>query len=78
MSGYTIAWLAWLGAFGVIEGLALANKRQNDTLSEHIWRWFATQSDGPAKPTGWIRARRFILVAFLAWLSAHFLSGGRF
>jgi hypothetical protein len=75
VSGYTIAWLAWLGAFVVIEGRALTNKASEDTLSEHVWRWFAVR-DKSRK--GLIRARRFALLAFMAWLSAHFLTGGRF
>jgi hypothetical protein len=78
MSGYTIAWLVWLGAFGVIEGRALFNKQPGDTLSEHVWRWFATQQGSTGTPSGWVRMRRFTLLAFLAWLSAHFLTGGRF
>lgn len=77
MSGYTIAWLSWLGAFGVIEGMALANKRPGDTLSEHVWRWFATGQGSSADPSGWVRLRRFSLLAFMAWLSVHFLTGGR-
>jgi hypothetical protein len=78
MSGYTIAWLAWLGAFGVIEGKALFNKTPGDTLSEHVWAWFGTGAGTTAKPSGWVRTRRFTLLAFMAWLSVHFLTGGRF
>ncbi|MCI0689853.1 MAG: hypothetical protein L0Y54_21825 [Sporichthyaceae bacterium] len=73
MDGFTIAWLLWVGFFGAIEGAALANKQPGDTLSEHLWRWFAITG----KPAGW-RARRAVLVAGLAWLVAHLLSGGRF
>jgi hypothetical protein len=75
MSGYTIAWLAWLGAFALIEGKALFNKTEGDTLSEHVWRWFAVK-DKSRK--GLVRARRFALLAFMSWLSIHFLTGGRF
>ncbi|MFF7361091.1 hypothetical protein [Streptomyces sp. NPDC008125] len=76
MSGYTWAWLVWLGAFVAIEGRALFNRSAGDTLSEHVWSWFAVK--GSADPTGWVRLRRFTLLAFMAWLSAHFLTGGRF
>jgi hypothetical protein len=75
VSGYTIAWLAWLAAFGVIEGSALVSKREGDTLSEHVWRWFAVKDKSRR---GTVRARRFALLAFMAWLTAHFLTGGRF
>lgn len=83
MSGWTWAWLAWLAAFGVIEGKALANKRDGDTLSEHVWKWFGTArkaADGSeaGQPTGWVRLRRFGLLAGVCWLLAHFLSGGYF
>jgi hypothetical protein len=70
---YTFAWLVWLGLFGVIEGFALMRKEKGDTLSEHIWSWFSVKGKGSM----W-RLRRFSLLAFLAWLVAHFLSGGRF
>jgi hypothetical protein len=78
MDGYTIAWLAWLGAFCVIEGKALFNKQPGDTLSEHVWRWFCTGVGTTSDPSGWTRLRRFSLLAFMAWLSVHFLTGGRF
>lgn len=73
MDGYTIAWVSWLAAFGVIEGKALLSKREGDTLSEHVWKWFAVR-DEHAKAG---QVRRAVLVMFLAWLSAHFLTGGR-
>lgn len=30
------------------------------------------------RPSGWTRLRRFLTLAFLAWLVAHFLTGGYF
>jgi len=57
--------------FCAVEGAALRNKKDGDTLSEHIWRWFSVTHKGK----GW-RARRFSLLAFLAWLLLHFLTGG--
>ncbi|WJN62782.1 hypothetical protein [Streptomyces phage phiScoe2] len=76
MSGWTWAWLAWIAAFLVIEGKALFNKTEGDTLSEHVWKWFGTSK--LEKPSGWVRLRRFTLLAFMAWLSVHFLTGGIF
>lgn len=73
MSGWTVAWALWISAFFAIEIPAIANKKPGDTLSEHVWSWFAIKG----KPTGW-RARRLVLLAFLAWLSLHFLTGGAF
>lgn len=72
-SGWTVAWSMWFAFFLVIEGWALIDKDKNDTLSEHIWHFFAVRD----KPWGW-RLRRFVLLAFMAWLSVHFLTGGHY
>ncbi|MEU6056973.1 hypothetical protein [Streptomyces sp. NPDC047097] len=77
MTIWSWTWIVWLGAFCAIEGKALANRTEGDTLSEHIWTWFSTSRSAAAgQPSGWVRLRRFSLLAFLAWLLAHFLSGG--
>lgn len=68
MSGFTIAWIMWLVMFGVIEGVALARKETDDTLTEHIRKWFSTRDKAP-----WWLARRGVLAVFLVWLTAHFL-----
>jgi hypothetical protein len=78
---FTAAWVAWIAAFGVIEGIALYRKQPGDTLSEHVWKWFGTRRDVEyhgkgEQPSGLLRLRRFALLAFLAWLSIHFLTGG--
>ncbi|KXK63339.1 hypothetical protein AWW66_03230 [Micromonospora rosaria] len=80
MSAWTWAWLAWFAWFAVVEGMALFNSRPGDTLSEHVWAWFGTQRRRPGEPerprSGWTQLRRFLLIAFMAWLSAHFITGG--
>jgi hypothetical protein len=81
VTGFEIAWAAWAGAFVVIEGIALYRKQPGDTLSEQVWRIFGTRRDVEytpkgKQPTGLLRLRRFALLAFLAWLSIHFLTGG--
>ena len=77
MSIWSWLWVAWLAVFGVVEGAALTNKSKDDTLSEHVWKWFAIGQPGDRpRFTGWVQARRFGLLAFLAWLAAHFLTGG--
>lgn len=83
MSIFTIGWLLWIAAFAIEEGIALTNKRQGDTLSEHVWKWFAVpeagSTDAGKRPaTVGLRLRRFALLAFMAWLALHFLTGGRF
>jgi hypothetical protein len=72
---WTTLWLVWFAMFLVVEGAALFNKTAGDTLSEHVWKWFAT--GGGVKMTGWVRLRRVVLMGFLAWLLVHFMSGGR-
>jgi hypothetical protein len=79
MGVYTLAWLAWFAYFLVIEGTALFNSRPGDTLSEHVWAWFGTTRRADAKPrkrSGWTQLRRFLLLTFMVWLTAHFLTGG--
>ncbi|XVU22557.1 hypothetical protein ACQPZJ_35555 [Actinoplanes sp. CA-054009] len=76
MSIFGIIWLIWLGIFVVVEGVALFNKKPGDTLSEHVWKAFATQWDIGRERTGWQQAKRFVLLAFMVWLTIHFLTGG--
>jgi hypothetical protein len=70
---FTVAWTIVLSAAVAVEAAALANKQPGDTLSEHVWRWFSIKEQGRA----W-RVRRFALLAGLAWLAAHLLTGGAF
>jgi len=79
MDIFTLAWVAWLAIFAVVEGIALANRREGDTLSEHVWEWFGTARDAggtDAPKTAIARGKRFVLLAFMAWLAIHFLTGG--
>lgn len=71
--GYTVAWLAWIAAFFLIEVPPVLEHRQEDTLSDHVWLWFGIPKH-PAPPTQ-LRARRLALLALMAWLCAHFLTG---
>lgn len=72
-------WLAWIAVFAVIEAVALRRRAPGDTLSEHIWLWFGIGEPGKRPTvTGWVRLRRFALLAGIAWLALHFLTGGLF
>ena len=71
MSGWTWLWVFWFAMFFAIELPAALDKKPGGTLSEHIWAWFAVRD----KPRGW-RVRRSILLAALALLFVHFVSGG--
>jgi len=71
---FVASWLLWFAYFIVVEGDALLRHYgEGDTLSELVWAWFSMRNYG----TLW-RLRRFILLSFMAWLSAHFLTGGKF
>lgn len=84
MTWYTVAWLLWLGAFFAIELPAIFNKQSGDTLSEHVWFWFAVDVDAERerlckRGNVWLwRLRRLALIILMAWLSLHFLTGGSF
>lgn len=73
MMNYTVLWALWILAFVVIEGAALTNRIDGDTLSAHLTRWFSVRDKGRA-----YRARRIALLAFLSWLLVHLLSGGAY
>lgn len=70
---WTRLWYAWIAGFFMIEGSALARHRPQDTLSDHVWAWFDIPRHSP--PAESVRARRLVLLGFLAWLCSHFLSG---
>lgn len=59
-------WRCWILAALLVEGVALANAAEGDTLSEQVWRWMAL-----AKFIGWM------VTAFLVWMTVHFATGGR-
>lgn len=75
LSVYTILWLLWGLMFAVVEGAAIIDKRSGDTLSEHVWKWFAVRVSAGSTPKA-RGLRRLALLSFMAWLSTHFLTGG--
>ena len=81
MSLWDWLWIGWLGIFAGIEAAALLNAKPEDTLSERVWAWFAIDVDarGERKRGAKLwRVRRFTLLALVAWLAVHFLTGGAF
>ncbi len=70
---YTIAWILWALAFGVIEFAAIQDKREGDTLSEHWRKLIGTGKDGRRNVVNWV-ARGGTLVLLL-WLIPHLLTG---
>lgn len=72
MSAWTVGWLLWLAWFLGLEGFALFNRQDGDTLSEHVWKWFRVQDP---RPTGVTVALRGVLAVFLLWLAGHLVMG---
>lgn len=65
---WEVLWFCWVAAFAVIEGIAVKNDTPNDTLSEHLRKWFRTDT----RP-----GRTVFLVAFggfVAWFGVHILT----
>lgn len=75
MDIWTILWVGWLAIFVVLEGIAIVRSDRGDTLSEKVWSWFSLK--GPkGELSAWRAVTRFLFLAFWAWLTIHFLSGG--
>ena len=75
MDFWTFAWIGWLLIFAVLEAIALVRKKRGDTLSENTWRWFSLKGDkGSLK--WWQSLTRLGFMAFWAWLTIHFFTGG--
>lgn len=69
---WAAVWLAGLGWLAGWEVVALFNKRDGDTLSEHVWRWFHVFD---ARPTWLIVLGRGFLALGGIWLAGHFAFG---
>jgi len=74
---WTWLWVGWIAAFLIIEGITIARRERGDTLSEHVWKWFHLVGS-KSTLTKWQALARFVFLAFWAWLTIHFLTGGRF
>lgn len=68
---YTWAWIAWVLLFGVIEYAALKDKREGDTLTEHVRQLIGTW--GKKDLGNWIA--RVSLAGLFVWLVPHFFTG---
>lgn len=67
MTGWTLAWLVWVLAFFAIEVPAIRNDTRDDTLSEHLRRWFHT--DTHLGRTAFLAAS----LVFIGWFIPHIL-----
>jgi hypothetical protein len=70
----TLGWYIIIGAAAIWEAVAIISKRKGDTLSEHVWKWFAVND--PLRRGG-RGLRRTVLLLGMVWLTAHFVTGGR-
>ncbi len=66
---FTYGWYLWWVLFVILEGLALFNREDGDTLSEHIRKWFRVKDP---RPTAFTWVMRSILMVTLLWFITHF------
>jgi hypothetical protein len=78
MNGWTIGWIGWGAWFAIEEGWALKTAGTRGTLSYLVWMLGGARGGLTRRPGPLLRARRFGLLAVMAWLSLHFLTGGAF
>lgn len=68
MTVWAILWIGWIIAFAIVETVAVANDKKNDTLSEHLRLWFRVDT----------RIGRTIFLclfaAFAVWFGVHILT----
>lgn len=69
---YTILWLIWIAGFGVIEYAALKNKKEGDTLTEHVRKLIGTKTEG-RNWENWLA--RGVLAGGIIWAIPHFFTG---
>ena len=69
---YTILWIVWILCFGVIEFAALKNKKEGDTLTEHVRKLIGTNTPG-RNWENWVA--RVALAGGVLWLIPHFFTG---
>ena len=65
-SHWRTAWVVWIGAFIIMEAIAIYRKftmgEDDNTLSEFVWDYVTIN------PLGWT-----VIAVLLAWLTKHFL-----
>jgi hypothetical protein len=76
VTAWTWGWIAWGAWFAVEEGVALWRVGKRGTLSYFIWTLFGTRGGLRPSRSPWVWTRRGVLAVAMAWLVAHFLSGG--
>lgn len=69
---YTLGWILWVVGFLGLEYAAIKDRRQGDTLSEHVWATIGTKTK---TKTGIMWVFRVGLGVLVAWLIPHFFTG---
>lgn len=72
VSGFTLAWVAWVLFFLVVEAWALLRKARGDTFSENWWSLFRVRAKVPLPAR---LALAVLQLAFAAWLTGHLVFG---
>lgn len=78
MSIWTLGWIGWGLWFVIEEGAALKTVGTRGTLSYLVWTLGGTRGGPKPGPGPLLRARRFGLLAVMAALTVHFMTGGAF
>lgn len=65
---WNIVWAIWFALFALFEGVALADRRRGDTLSERTREWFKTENSVAGR-----RIFASVWTTFCAWFLWHIL-----
>lgn len=67
-------WVVWivacLATFGVLEGIAIVNRTEGDTLTENLKRWLGIDPPRPWKRAG-IATFTSVVLGFVSWFVPH-------
>lgn len=66
---WTTLWILWALMFTAVEAAAIWNDKRGDTLSEHLRRWFRTDTN--------LGRTIFLIVSgvFMSWFVVHIATG---
>jgi hypothetical protein len=68
MNIWNVLWVLWIVSFAIIEAVAISNDVDEDTLSEHLRKWFRV--DTHLGRTVWL----VVSGIFFAWFVVHIVS----
>lgn len=69
---YSVIYVVCGGVLLATELVALLNRRDGDTISEHVWRVVRV---GDPRPTALVWCMRALVALLMIWLAGHFAMG---